>query len=122
MTAVFFTILLLTANTMNQALRERVPDLAVLKTLGFTYGTVSMLVLGESVLLCLVGGALGVALAMLTVAGIGPALESLLGTFSVRPSAVAKALGLAVLLGLVVGFVPAMTARRLTIIDALRGR
>ncbi|MGE0626035.1 MAG: ABC transporter permease [Pseudomonadales bacterium] len=121
MSAVFFTILLLTANTMTQALRERVPELAVLKTLGFTDTTVSLLVLGESVLLCIVGGALGVALAMLTVAGIGPALEAVLGTFSVTPSAVVKALVLALVLGLVIGSVPALTARRLTIVDALRG-
>lgn len=121
MSAVFFTILLLTANTMTQALRERVPELAVLKTLGFTDTTVSLLVLGESVLLCVVGGVFGVMLAMLTVAGIGPALESLLGTFSVTPSAVLKALVLALLLGLVIGSVPALTARRLTIVDALRG-
>jgi putative ABC transport system permease protein len=122
MSAVFFTILLLTANTMTQALRERVPELAVLKTLGFTDTAVSLLVLGESVLLCITGGALGVALAMLTVAGIGPALETVLGTFSVAPSAVGKALALALLLGLVIGSVPALTARRLTIVDALRGR
>ena len=121
MSAVFFTILLLTANTMTQALRERVPELAVLKTLGFTDTTVSLLVLGESVLLCLAGGVLGVALAVLTVAGIGPALESVLGSFSVTPSAVVKALGLALTLGLIIGWVPALTARRLTIVDALRG-
>jgi len=122
MGAVFFTILLLTANTMTQALRERVPELAVLKTLGFTDTAVSLLVLGESVLLCVAGGALGVALALLTVAGIGPALETVLGTFSIAPSAVGKAMALALLLGLVIGSVPALTARRLTIVDALRGR
>ncbi len=120
MSAVFFTILLLTANTMTQALRERVPELAVLKTLGFTDTTVSLLVLGESVLLCVAGGLLGVALAMLTVVGVGPGLESVLGSFNVSPSAVLKALLLALLLGLVIGSVPALTARRLTIVDALR--
>ncbi|MGD8417235.1 MAG: ABC transporter permease [Pseudomonadales bacterium] len=122
MSAVFFTILLLTANTMTQALRERIPELAVLKTLGFTDTTVSLLVLGESVLLCLVGGGIGVLLAMLIVEVIGPALESFLGTFAVSPSAVTWALGLALLLGLMIGCVPALTARRLTIVDALRER
>ena len=57
--AVFFTILLLTGNTMAQALRERVPELAVLKTIGFSDGAVAALVLGEALLLCLVGGAFG---------------------------------------------------------------
>ena len=57
--AVFFTIILLTGNTMAQAFRERVPELAVLKTLGFSDARVSLLVLGEAVLLTLVGGAIG---------------------------------------------------------------
>lgn len=121
MSAVFFTILLLTANTMTQALRERIPELAVLKTLGFSDTTVSLLVLGEAVLLCVAGGLLGVLLAMLMVAGIGPALEAVLGTFSVTPAAIAKAMALALVLGLVIGSVPALIARRLTIVDALRG-
>lgn len=122
MSAVFFTILLLTANTMTQALRERVPELAVLKTLGFTDTTVSLLVLAESVLLCLAGGVLGIALAFLAVAVIGPALQGFLGSFDITLSAVAMALGLAVLLGLIIGSVPAWTAKRLSIIDALRAR
>lgn len=122
MSAVFFTILLLTANTMTQALRERIPELAVLKTLGFPDGTVSFLVLAESVLLCLVGGVLGVGLAFLVVSVMAPALEGFLGSFRISVAAVGTALGMALLLGLVIGAVPALTARRLTIVDALRER
>src|SRR3546814_2297097 len=63
MGAVFFTLLLLTGNTMAQAVRERIPELAVLKTIGFRDGAVLGLVLAESVLLVLIGGVLGLGLA-----------------------------------------------------------
>jgi putative ABC transport system permease protein len=122
MSAVFFTILLLTANTMTQSLRERIPELAVLKTLGFTDLGVSVLVLAESVLLCLVGGLAGVLLALFVASLLGPALEGFLGNFGVSSTAVAWALVVALLLGLVIGSVPALTAKRLTIVDALRER
>src|SRR5207253_3445065 len=61
--AVFFTLLLVVGNTMAQSVRERVPELAVLKTLGFTDGSVLGLVLAEAVALCLFGGLLGLLLA-----------------------------------------------------------
>lgn len=122
LSAVFFTILLLTANTMSQAFRERVPELAVLKTFGFTDTAVSALVLLESMLLCLLGGAVGIGLAILMSSWVGPTLEGLLGLGSFQPSLATMASGLAIaaLLGLVVGLVPAVSARRLQIVDALR--
>lgn len=122
MAAVFFTIVLLTGNTMTQALRERIPELAVLKTLGFSDGSVSALVLGEAVLLCLVGALGGIALAYGVVAMAGPALEGMLGSFALTIDVVGLALLLALIIGLVIGGLPALTARRLTIIDALRER
>ena len=118
--AVFFTILLLTGNTMAQSLRERVPELAVLKTLGFSDAAVSALVLGEAVLLCLLGGVLGTALALLAAAVIGPGIEQAIGVFEVRAATVASALGLAAALGLVVGTFPAVRAKRLSIVAAMR--
>lgn len=118
--AVFFTILLLTGNTMAQSLRERVPELAVLKTLGFSDAAISALVLGEAVLLCLLGGALGTALALLVAAVIGPGIEQAIGVFEVRAATVAYALGLAAALGLVVGAFPAVRAKRLSIVAAMR--
>ncbi len=118
--AVFFTILLLTGNTMAQSLRERVPELAVLKTLGFSDAAVSALVLGEAVLLCLLGGVLGTALALLAAAVIGPGIEQAIGVFEVRAATVASALGLAAALGLVVGAFPAVRAKRLSIVAAMR--
>ncbi len=118
--AVFFTILLLTGNTMAQSLRERVPELAVLKAVGFGDAAVAALVLGEAVLLCLLGGVLGAALALLVALVIGPGMEQAIGVFEVRATTVAAALGLSAALGLAVGAFPAFRARRLSIIEALR--
>lgn len=121
LSAVFFTVLLLTANTMTQALRERIPELAVLKTLGFGNPRVGLLVLGESVLLCVAGGVLGIGLAAL----LAPVATAFLPQFG--PSTLeftwqtaATGVGVAVLLGVVVGLVPAMSAGRLSIAEALR--
>lgn len=118
--AVFFTILLLTGNTMAQSLRERVPELAVLKAVGFTDAAVAALVLGEAVLLCLLGGLLGAALALLVAMLIGPGMEQTIGFFEVQGTTLAAALGLSTALGLAVGAFPAFRARRLSIIEALR--
>lgn len=121
--AVFFTLLFLTANTMAQSVRERVPELAVLKTLGFTDAGVQWLVLGEALLLSLSGAALGLALAALVL----PRLTSTLSTQGIGPMHVphlvfAAGAGLAVLLALVSGVPPASRARRLRIAAALSGR
>ena len=70
MGAVFFTLLLLTGNTMAQAVRERIPELAVLKTIGFSKRSVLSLVLVESVLLIVLGGALGLLVAAATVSAL----------------------------------------------------
>ena len=120
MSAVFFTIVLLTGNTMAQALRERVPELAVLKTIGFTDTAVSALVLGEAIVLCVVGGLCGIAMAYLLLPGIAPVLESFAGSIDFSATTLATAIGLSVVIGIVIGIVPATSARRLTIVDALR--
>lgn len=119
--AVFFTIILLTANTMAQALRERIPELAVLKTLGFSDWTVSGLVLAESVVLCVVGGVVGIGLAWLLEKPLGGPISQFTGVFDVTPQIIVSGIVVAAVLGLVVGGVPALNARRLTIVDALRG-
>lgn len=121
LSAVFFTIVLLTANTMSQALRERIPELAVLKTVGFSNTKVAMIVLGESVLLCALGGLLGVAIAVLGAPVIDQAMATTgLGGFVIGWEVPAIAAGLAVLLGIAVGTSPAWSASRLMIADALR--
>ena len=120
--AVFFTILLLTGNTMAQGLRERIPELAVLKTLGFTDTAVAWLMLAEAVLLCLFGAVLGILAAIAVALAIGPLLDQLLGDFDITWNIVASGVGLSLLLGLIVGAVPSFSARRLSIVDALRAR
>lgn len=122
MGAVFFTLVLLTGNTMAQAVRERTSELAVLKTIGFPDRSVLMLVLAESVLLLLIGGTIGVALAGL----MGPIVSAgSRGAINVPPisgHSWALAVGLMIAIGLVVGALPAIRAMRLNIVDALAGR
>jgi putative ABC transport system permease protein len=120
LSAVFFTILLLTANTMTQSFRERVPELAVLKTFGFSDMTVSLLVLAESIALCVIGGAMGIGVAALISDSIRPQVESFISPFQLTADTLILGFAIAVLLGLVVGLVPAITAKRLQIVDALR--
>jgi len=122
MGAVFFTLLLLTGNTMAQAVRERIPELAVLKTIGFKDGSVLGLVLAESVLLVLIGGVLGLALA----AVLGPIINVGSGGMINMPPVGLNSwmlgLGLMIAIGLLVGALPALRAMRLNIVDALAGR
>lgn len=120
MSAVFFTMILLTGNTMSQALRERIPELAVLKTIGFTDGAVSALVLGEAVVLCTAGGLVGIVMAYGVLSVVGPMLSSFIGSFDFTTATLLLAVGLSILLGIVIGALPALSARRLTIVDALR--
>ena len=120
--AVFFTIILLTGNTAAQAFAERVPELAVMKTLGFPDRSVTMLVLAEAVVLCVLGGAVGVVIAFLLEPVLNANLAGMLGGFDMSAQNTLYALGLAALLGLVIGAYPAVSAKRLTIVDALRER
>jgi putative ABC transport system permease protein len=120
--AVFFTIVLLTGNTMAQALRERIPEFAVLKTLGFTDRNVSVLVLGEAVLLCLVGSLLGLGVAALLTPWVAGTVENIVPGIELSWLNIAAGLGLAALMGVGIGTVPALTANRLKIVDALRER
>lgn len=116
--AVFFTILMLTGNTMAQAVRERTPELAVLKCLGFTDHTVLMLVLAEALLLCVLGGLAGMALASFATAALPADFPP------VRTDARVWAIALAsmLLLAVAVGLPPALHAMRIKIVDALAGR
>lgn len=117
--AVFFTILVLTGNTMSQAMRERIPELGILKTLGFGDGTVLALVLAESLLLAVVGGVLGIGLAALVTHGASAALSTV-GVSGLAPQVLVLAAAAMLLLGVAVGLFPALRARRLRIVDALK--
>jgi putative ABC transport system permease protein len=119
--AVFFTLLLVVGNTMAQSVRERVPELAVLKTLGFSDGSVLGFVLAEAVALCLAGGLVGLSLATV----LGAMVEKGTGgQFQLRVDAFVWSVGVAtiLLMSIAVGLLPALRARRLKIVDALAGR
>jgi len=113
--AVFFTLLFLTGNTMMQSVRERVPEFAVLKTLGFGDATVLGLVMAESLLLCVAAALIGLALSF----GAIPIVKMGLQGMELSRGALLPGLGVAVLLGVIVGLPPALRAMRLTIVDAL---
>jgi putative ABC transport system permease protein len=110
--AVFFTLLLVVGNTMAQSVRERVPELAVLKTLGFTDGSVLGFVLAEAVALCLVGGVVGLALATLLGAMVEQATG---GQFRLDVNGLIWAIGIGtiVVMSIAVGLLPALRARSL---------
>ncbi|WP_417471569.1 ABC transporter permease [Luteimonas mephitis] len=122
MGAVFFTLLLLTGNTMAQAVRERVPELAVLKTLGFKDGTVLVLVMVESMLLVTLGGLVGLGLAAVIMPGVAAASGGMIALPKVPTQTWLVGLGLMLAIGVVVGLLPALRAKRLKIVDALAGR
>ena len=119
--AVFFTILILTGNTMAQAIRERIPELAILKTLGFSDGAVTALVLGEALLLLLLGGAAGMATAVSLMPGLNGATGGRFPPLFVAAETWVLAAGLAVALASAIGLPPALRVRRLRIVDALAG-
>ena len=120
--AVFFTILILTGNTMAQSIRERIPELAILKTLGFSDTRVTLLVLAEALLLLTLGGAAG----MVTSAAVLPVVNGSTGgrfpPLFVTEETWLLAAALALLVALAVGLPPALRARRLRIVEALAGR
>lgn len=116
--AVFFTLLLVVGNTIAQSVRERIPELAILKTLGFSNGAVLGFVLAEAAVLCVLGGLAGLGIATLIGIAIGG------GNFPIAVDQRVWAAGIAaiVVLALAVGLLPALRASRLTIVDALAGR
>lgn len=119
LSAVFFTILLVTGNTMAQAVRERTGELGVLKAIGFGNGKIVALVLAESCLLTVLGGITGLGLAWLVISRGDPTSGLLpMFFFPVRDLLVGISLSLA--LGLVTGIFPALQAMRLRVVDALR--
>lgn len=117
--AVFFTMLLVAGNTMAYAVRERTNELAMLKAVGFSDGSVLGLVLGESFVLTGVGGALGLALAWMMVSA-GDPTNGALPFFYIPVSYLLIGIFLVGLMALVAGILPALQAQRLRIADALR--
>ena len=115
-----FTILLVSGNTMAQAIRERTNELAVLKTLGFNEGLILTMVLLESLAIALIGGGLGLALSYVLITATGDPTHGLLPAFYFPVPQLIAGVGLVLGLGLASGFLPAWQASRLRIVDALR--
>jgi putative ABC transport system permease protein len=120
--AVMFTILLVSANTMAMSVRERVREVGVLKTLGFTPGTILGMILGEACAISLVGGTIGFLLSTLLTVLVG---KSPFGPFlppipPFQPAVAAACIATAVGIGFLSSLIPAMGASRTPIVDALR--
>jgi putative ABC transport system permease protein len=117
---VFFTLRLVTGNTMAISVRERIGELAVLKAIGFGDRTILFFVLGESLVIALVGGLLGLGLAALAIPVLGAALNGLLPTLILSPAILSLGLGTALLVGVVSGLLPGIGAMRMRVVNALR--
>jgi putative ABC transport system permease protein len=116
--AVTFTILLVSANTVAMAVRERTREVAILRTLGFAPGEILQLVLGESVLISLAGGLVGLGLGVVIAKGLAAVAGGLVQ--EVKWQAAAIVLGMAVVIGLLAALVPAMIASRKNVVESLR--
>ncbi len=120
--AVLFAILLAALNTMLMAAREQTRDVGVLKALGFSDGRLFRYLLGQSFVLCLVGGAIGIGLALLLEKGIGKAFATMLPNYTVVPQTLVLAVGITLALGLLAGLLPALRARSILPVNALADR
>jgi putative ABC transport system permease protein len=116
---VFFTLLLVTGNTMAIAVRERTRELAVLKTVGFSDRFVLAMVIAETIVVAITGATIGLGLAKLLTLR-GDPTGGLLPLFYLSPGSIASGFALALAVGLVAGFLPALSASRLRVVDALR--
>ena len=118
--AVFFTMLIVTANTIAQSVRERTNEIGVLKTLGYSNGSVLALVLSESMLVTVAGGVVGLLGAWWVGVQFEPVLQQYLPGFAIDGQAVVRGVAWMAGLGLAAGAVPALQAMRLRIVEALR--
>lgn len=117
---VFFTLLLVTGNTMAISVRERTSELAVLKAIGFSGRAILLFVLVEAIIISLVGGLLGLALAYVAIPVIGIALTGLLPPLLLSKSLLMFGLFFALFVGAVSGLLPGISAMRLRVVNALR--
>lgn len=121
--AVTFTILLVAGNTMAMSVRERIREVGVLKTLGFTSETILGIIIGEALTIALIGGVIGLALAAVLASGIGgihQAYVAQLHGLTVTPATALICVAVAAFIGAASSFVPAWNASRTNILDSLR--
>jgi putative ABC transport system permease protein len=119
-TVVFFTLLLVTGNTMAIAVRERTSELAVLKAIGFSDIAILFFVLAESLVIALVGAVIGLGLAVVMIPVMARALNGLLPSLVLAPSILLLGLATALLVGLISGVLPGIGAMRMRVVNALR--
>ncbi|MBV9082706.1 MAG: ABC transporter permease [Acidobacteriaceae bacterium] len=121
--AVTFTILLVAGNTMAMSVRERIKEVGILKTLGFTNGSILGMIIGEALTIALIGGVIGLVLAIGLATGIGRIHQSYVGQLhhmTLTPLTALLCVAVAAFIGFVSSFVPALNAARTNIIDSLR--
>jgi putative ABC transport system permease protein len=116
---VFFTLLLVTGNTMAIAVRERTPELAIFKALGYSDRFILFYVLAESVAIALLGGTLGIGFAKF-MTSFGSPVPGMLPLFYLPPSQMALGFVVAIAIGAIAGLLPAISASRLRVVEALR--
>jgi len=109
-----------TGNTMAISVRERTGELGILKAIGFKDGSVLFLVLAEALAIALIGGLLGLALAILAIPALSAALSGLLPNLILSKTMLAAGIGFALLVGACSGLLPGIGAMRLRVVDALR--
>lgn len=118
-TVVFFTLLLVTGNTMAISVRERTPELAVLKAIGFSDRAVLGFILGESMVIAIVG-CVGLLLALLVIPVLARALAGMLPTLLITPKTLVYGVVAALLVGFASAILPGIGAMRMRVVDALR--
>ena len=117
---VFFTLLLVTGNTMAISVRERTGELAVLKAIGFSDRKVLGFVLGESLVIAVVGGLLGLALALVAVPLLSRELSGIVPVLILSPTILLTGFVAALFVGFISGFLPGFGAMRMRVVNALR--
>lgn len=119
-TVVFFTLLLVTGNTMAISVRERTAELAVMKAIGYSGPRVLIFILAESLVIALIGGLLGLGLALLAVPALAKALNGMLPTLILDPSILILGLVAALAVGIASGILPGLGAMRMRVVEAFR--
>ena len=121
--AAFAAILMIVSTTLVSAMRERTKEIGVMKTLGFSSPRVLRMVLGEALMLSTLGAVLGLGVSAIVLKGLAKSpAGTQFGDLSLPPLVAVAGLLLALTLGLVTGAIPAISALRMSIVDALNRR